>query len=156
MERVDVSIEINANLEKVFDAITDHERYGSMIGMRSVKLLKQGEKEKNGKGAIRQFNSPSVTFEEEISEFEKNKYYEYKVLRCYIDVGFMQLDIPLEHKLGRVTFREKDGVVEVNWISVLVVNAPIAEDITTKVFSFFGSASFLFLLHQFKNQLEAN
>jgi hypothetical protein len=156
METVDVSININSSLEKVFDALTDHEAYSNFIGMRSVRLLQLGETEKNGKGAVREFNTPLVTFVEKISDFEKNKFYEYKVLNCFLDIGFAKIDIPLVHEIGRVSVEEKGDEIKVRWISKIEIDIPVSKDIAAKIFAFVGSESFLFILKQMKSKLEAN
>lgn len=156
MEKVDVRVLINAPIEKVFDAVSDHEGYKNLIGVLSAKLLKNGDNEKNGNGAIRQIDAPGVTFIEEISAFKKNHSYEYKVLECYVNLGFLRVTIPLIHELGRITCQEKDGGVEVNWISMIDLNIPLAKEITTKIFAFNGSEAFLFMLRQLKYKLEAN
>ncbi len=156
METIDVGIIINAPIEKVFDALADHEGYKKLIGVLSAKLLRRGDTEKNGKGAIRQLDGVGITFIEEIPAFERNKYYEYKVIECYLNLGLVRIEIPLIHKLGRITLQEKEDGVEVRWVSIVDLNIPFAKEIATKVFAFNGSEAFLFMLRQIKHQLEAN
>lgn len=156
METIDVSIIINAPIEKVFDALSDHESYKKITGILSAKLLKPGDTEKNGKGAIRQLDGIGITFIEEIPAFERNKYYEYKVLECYLNLGLVRIEIPLIHELGRITLQEKEDGVEVRWISIIDLNIPFAKEIATKFFAFHGSDAFVFMLRQMKHQLEDN
>ncbi len=153
MEIIDVKILINAPVEQVFNKLSDHAGYANFKGIKSAKLLKTGDLEKNGKGAVRQINA-GITFVEEIPTFERNQYFEYKVVECFINLGFQKIEIPLHHELGRVTFKEKEGITEVNWISIIELKIPFLKDMATKVFSFMGTAGFFLLLHELKQQLE--
>lgn len=156
MEKIDIKIDIKAPIEKVFDVLSDHEKYSKFNGILSSKLIQWGEYEKNGKGAIRQLDSLGGTILEEILAFKRNDFFEYKVIQCYVNLGLIRIDIPLVHLLGRVNFKETEEGTEINWVSVFDLDIPFLREEITKIISYTSGNAFYFLLQQLKFNLELN
>lgn len=154
MEKIDVTVDIKAPIEEVFNILSEHDSYSRFNGVLSSTLLQRGEYEKNGKGAIRKIDAVGITFIEEIPAFERNYFFEYKVIQCYFNMGLLQIDIPLVHLLGRVNFKKIENGTQVNWISIIDLDVPVLRDELTKVFSYNGGNGFYFLLQQLKYNLE--
>jgi len=68
-----------APVEQVFDALSDHESFGRICGIKA-KRVKDGEGTENGLGSVRQLNiGPLPSFEETITDFVPNELIEYKI-----------------------------------------------------------------------------
>lgn len=116
MQTVRVKKTINVRIEDVFDAYTDHEALGTLPVVRSAKLTRHGNTEKNGLGAIREVDGGVLWLREEIIGFERPRLMEYSIV---------QSRPPTEHRLGRVEFAENaDGGTEIIWTTVFSLRLP--------------------------------
>jgi len=79
LQKIHVSKTYNKNLNEVFDAISDHADFLSGGGLKCT-LIKPGVDDINGNGAIRKVESNSLTFEEKIFDFQKNKHFAYVII----------------------------------------------------------------------------
>lgn len=116
MQTVIVTKTINAPIEDVFDAYTDHERLADLPMVLSAKVVVPGTSEKNGVGAVREVNGGLIWLREEITAFERPTLMEYRIRRSRP---------PSRHELGRVTFEEVPGGTEVTWKTVFGVDLPL-------------------------------
>ena len=69
----------NAPIEEVFAALSDHENFGRICGIKMTRI-QDGDGALNGLGSIRKINiGPLPSFEETITDFEANSLIEYKI-----------------------------------------------------------------------------
>ena len=66
----------------LFDRLTDHEGFGSLLG-QTIKRVKDGPADAlNGKGAVRRIHlAPGLSFEETVTAYEPPRLMEYRVSR---------------------------------------------------------------------------
>ena len=107
---------IHAPVEKVWEAISDHEGYKRFRGIDLAKVIKGGEKERNGVGAVREVHGMGVKFVEDIVTYEPPRLLEYKVVRC---------NRPIEHDIGRVELIPRGEGTEIHWVSRFRMKIPL-------------------------------
>lgn len=94
---------------KAFEMLTDHESYYNYPGIKGSKLLKQGETDKNGVGAIREITLQQATLVEAIVAYEPNKLMEYRITKAK--------PFGMHHPLGRMEFSDHEGKTKIVWTS---------------------------------------
>jgi len=107
---------IHAPIEQVWEAISDHEGYTRFKGIDLAKVVKEGEKERNGVGAVREVHGMGVKFVEDIVTYEPPRLLEYKVVRC---------NRPIEHDIGRVELIPRGEGTEIHWVSRFRMKVPL-------------------------------
>jgi len=107
---------ITAPIGDVFAVLSDHPRYTAFRGIKDARLLKEGDKEPNGLGAVRRIDLGSIWFEEEITAFSPPFRMDYRILRSRP---------PIEHELGSIRLEETDEGTEVSWTSTFCVRIPL-------------------------------
>lgn len=116
MTTVHVTRTINAPIDVVFDAYTNHEEaFGRVPGILSAKVVKPGNTEFNGLGAVREINGGVAWFREEITAFDRPHRMDYQILKSIP---------PFRHDLGRVEFIDTPEGTVVNWTSVFEFRLP--------------------------------
>lgn len=120
---------IHAPIQKVFELMTDHEHYDRLDCVDLSNLLKEGNLNRNGMGAIRELKVASVRFIELISAFQAPSRFEYKVQQCYLCIGNngKEIRFPLIHQRGQITLEEHNGGTIVYWLSQFSVALPFGE-----------------------------
>lgn len=71
---------ISAPIEVVFDVLTDHRGYVSLIALRSSTLEREGEPAPNGVGAIRVLRLVGPPIREQVTTFDRPFRFTYKLL----------------------------------------------------------------------------
>ncbi|MFE7723332.1 SRPBCC family protein [Nocardia rhizosphaerihabitans] len=100
---------IAAPIEVVFDAYTDHAALALVPGILSATVVRPGDTEPNGLGAIREVNAGIAWFREEITAFDRPVLMEYRIRKALP---------PLQHRLGRVEFESTSpGTTLITWTS---------------------------------------
>ena len=117
MQKVLVKISIICELDKVFDSISDHEKFLSGGGMKCT-LLKEGSVHRNGVGAIREVKTIKLTLFERITEFEPKLRYSYLIEST-------KPSYPLKHDKGWLDFTYSDGKTHIDWHSHFKITTPI-------------------------------
>ena len=107
---------IHAPIERVWDVFSDHENYSHLAGVDYSKLLKEGDEERNGVGAVREVHGMGTQFVEDILTYEPPRLLEYKVVRC---------NKPIEHEIGRVELISRGEGTEVLWVSRFRLKVPL-------------------------------
>lgn len=79
MKRLELTEVIDAPIETVFAAITDHERMNEWSPMKSVVLDPKGSPDPNGLGAIRHMKGAGPTIVEEVTEWSPPNEYSYRL-----------------------------------------------------------------------------
>lgn len=119
MPTVQIEETVDADREALFAALTDHEGYGRFPGVQSCTLVREGDSERNGLGAVRRVHlgGPAV-LDEEIVVFETPALYEYRVIRAR--------PFPVKHELGRVELEAlAERRTKVLWTSTFEIAVPI-------------------------------
>jgi len=100
--------EISAPIDRVFDALADHDTMGSWLdaNIRRTKNSEVKAEGPNGTGSIRTIKMFGlVEFDETVVVFKKPNTIEYKITR----------GSPLRNHHGRINLIEKNGKTEVTW-----------------------------------------
>ena len=118
MYRIRVERIVKQPILTVFNALSDHENYSSFPMIDESVLLKPGEADKNGNGALRKIRSGGFVVKERIYAVERPTKIGYQIE--------YSKPIPMGHQLGRI---ELDAIDEVTtkavWISEGHVSWPL-------------------------------
>ena len=129
MHRVEIKRVINAPIEKVFAEISNHEGYVRFAGVDKAELIREGDKERNGMGAVRHLQLGKLAIDEEIVGFDvpenDTAKMEYRITRMKPKL--------FHHILGRVLLTEADGKTTVVWSSEFEVPVPVAGPMIEKL-----------------------
>jgi uncharacterized protein YndB with AHSA1/START domain len=117
MPEVHVRVQIDAPVERVFDAVSDHESFLHSEGGVSATVLREGERERNGLGCLREVRvGRRIRYVEEITTWERPSSFEY-IIR--------ETSLPLRHAGSRLTFTSEGWGTEVEWTSRFEITVPI-------------------------------
>ncbi len=144
MFEVHVERLMNKGIEDAFDLLANHEGYTQFKGVTEVKLLEEGESERNGVGALRHVNLGALKFDERITCFQRPYRMDYKIERSS--------PLPFKHELGSISLKEVDGGTQVIWISKGTIAIPLFGKLfLDKFFERKGNQGFGSLLKQIAN-----
>ncbi len=146
METVELKVYIHAPVEDVWEKLSDYEGYADLSDVREAKLLRPGEKERNGLGAVRRVNVMGVVFIEDITAFDPPRRLEYHVKKC---------SIPLKHKLGRMDLTPRGEGTEIHWTTIIEIPIPIIGGLMTKISRLITRDTFYNVLLEMKEEMEA-
>lgn len=116
MKTIVVKRSIAAPIERVFDLIADHANYKDFPGIRASKLVREGQTERNGLGAVREIDAGKAWFQEEITAYERPRRLDYLIVKSRP---------PLEHKGGSVRLEPSAGGCTVTWTTTVGVKLPL-------------------------------
>jgi len=139
MKTIVVTKTINAPIEDVFDAYTDHERLADLPMVISAEVVVPGKTEKNGLGAVRVVNGGLIMLREEITAFERPHLMEYRI---------RESRPASKHDLGRVEFTETPDGTKVTWTTVFGVRLPLVGTAIEPAFSMAFRTIFAMTLNQ--------
>lgn len=125
MRSIHVSRNIAAPPEPIFDMLADHARYDRFRGIHDSELLRDGDPPPNGLGAMRRIRVRPLTFEEEITHFERPTRLDYLIVR---------LNIPFEHQGGSIRLSPADGATRVDWRSTYAVPTRVIGGLEERLF----------------------
>lgn len=90
-------------VRQVFSALSDHERFGRIIGQKITRIVESPDNDKNGLGSVRRIAlAPGLSFEETVTAYTPDTLFEYKVTR----------GSPIKDHVGRMHFTQRDGSTE--------------------------------------------
>jgi len=112
MRTVRVEKSISAPPEAVFEMLTDHAGYVRFRGVKSAERFRDGEPDPNGVGAMRRIGIPPVTFEEEITGFDRPHRMDYVIRKA---------NFPFEHEGGSIEVTGDERSAHVVWTSTFAV-----------------------------------
>ncbi len=116
MRTAQVTRSIRARPEEVFDLLADHANYDRFRGINGSELLREGDPPPNGLGALRRVKVRPLTFEEEITAYERPSRLDYRIVR---------LNVPFRHRGGSITLTGEDDATRVEWRSTFTVPTPV-------------------------------
>jgi uncharacterized protein YndB with AHSA1/START domain len=103
--QIDVSQEVAAPRERVFDVYTDYEHWPRWAGVKEVVLRQKGDPPPNGLGAIRVIRARGLAIEEEITSFERPSRTGYRVIA----------GVPIRDHSAEVRFEPAGAGTRVHW-----------------------------------------
>jgi hypothetical protein len=116
MRSIHVTRTIPASPVEVFDVLADHANYDRFRAISGSELLEEGDPPPNGLGALRRIKVWPVTFEEEITAFERPARLDYLIIR---------LNLPFEHHGGSIRLSAENGGTHVDWRSSYTIPIPL-------------------------------
>ena len=108
MKTVRVERTIRASADDVFEMLTDHADYVRFRGVRSAELIRRGDPDPNGTGAMRRILIGPIRFDEEITGFDRPRRMDY-IIR--------DMNMPFEHEGGTIGVEAAGGSCHVVWES---------------------------------------
>ena len=101
---VENEVWIDASPEVVWPVITDHAAMGDWMPFKG-KLLREGEEDRNGKGAIRELSGMGMKIVEEVTQSQFEKSYTYRLTS----------GAPVKGHRGDIILIEEDGGTRIRW-----------------------------------------
>lgn len=145
MQIVNVEVFIKAPVEEVFKLIEDHASYSQYIPITSSRLLKQGNRYRNGTGAVRKLSVFPFDFIESITFYDPPVQLSY-----HVDSS----TIPLKDQYGTIKLMpENDGTL-VHWETGFNVDVPLIESVMAPIGAFLADKVFTAILEGMKARLE--
>ena len=120
MFKIKVERIIKKPIDEVFEALSDHASYGSFKAVGVAKLVTEGDKERNGIGALRTIQTGPIKFWERITAFERPTHMQYKIEKAR--------PVKMQHDKGVIDLKDLgDGTTRVTWVSEgrIVVPLPL-------------------------------
>jgi hypothetical protein len=110
----------NQRCEDVFAALSDHVNFFAKARMK-CSLLKNGDTEPNGVGAVREVRAGSAHLIEHITAFQAPHFYQYRIEKLYSSFFL----IPFKHDLGRIFVEPTEQGCKVLWDSHFQCTLPM-------------------------------
>jgi uncharacterized protein YndB with AHSA1/START domain len=118
MARIEIERTLAAPIERVFEVISDHAAYTRFPGITEARLIREGDSEPNGLGAVRELTlAGRIRFAERITAFERPLRMDYLIT---------QVNLPLDHEGGSITLAPAAGGTTVVWRSTFTTPVPLA------------------------------
>jgi hypothetical protein len=111
----------------VFEVLADHARYDRFGGIRRAKLVRSGERDRNGLGAVRWVWLGPLRFEEEITAFDPPMRFDYLIREVKT--------LPFRHEGGSVRLTPVDGGTDAVWTSAFEIPIPIVGGLLDRMFA---------------------
>jgi ribosome-associated toxin RatA of RatAB toxin-antitoxin module len=116
MRSIHVTRTIPAPAEAVFDLLADHANYDRFRPIHASELVREGDPPPNGLGALRRIKVRPLTFEEEITAYERPNRFDYLIVK---------LNVPFEHHGGTIRVDHAGDATDVDWRSSFTVPTPV-------------------------------
>ena len=117
MHEVRVHVHIEAPVEQVFDAVSDHESFLRSEGGVRARVVRAGEPERDGLGCLREVRvGRRVRYVEEITAWQRPSAFEYMI---------RETSLPLRHAGSGLTFTPHGSGTNVEWTSRFEITVPI-------------------------------
>jgi hypothetical protein len=148
MKDVRVCVHIDAPLERVFDAVSDHERFLHSEGDgTTARVVRPGVPAPNGLGCLREVTvGDRASYLEEITGWQRPMSFEYTI---------RQTSLPLRHLGSRLAFTSRGAGTDVEWTSRFEITVPILGPLLGSVAARRFARGFTSLLLAAKGRLEA-
>lgn len=116
METVRVVVHIDAPVERVFTAVSDHERF--LTGDdTTVTILRPGDFDRNGLGCVREVRvGRRARYVEEITAWQPPSFFEYTI---------RETSLPLRHHGSHITLEAWGEGTDVAWTAQFEVTVPV-------------------------------
>lgn len=115
LKTITIHEQFNAPVNKVFDTLSDHVRFGQICGVKMTRI-QDGEDGANGLGSVRSINiGPLPSFQETITKFVPNELIEYKITQ----------GSPIKNHVGCLRFSEQQGKTILDYTIKLESKIPL-------------------------------
>lgn len=118
---------LDAPPETVFEVLADHARYDRFDGVGRAKLVRPGEHDRNGLGAVRWVWLGPLRFEEEITAFEPPTRLDYLIREVKT--------LPFRHEGGSICLARVDGGTDAVWTSSFEIPIPVLGAFLDRIFA---------------------
>jgi ribosome-associated toxin RatA of RatAB toxin-antitoxin module len=116
MKAVHVTRTIPAPADAVFDVLADHANYDRFRPIHDSELIREGDPAPNGVGALRRIKVRPLTFDEEVTVYERPTRLDYLIVK---------LNVPFQHHGGSITLTPDGDGTHVDWQSSFTVPTPV-------------------------------
>jgi uncharacterized protein YndB with AHSA1/START domain len=124
MSEIHLTKTLSAPIDEVFELLTDHAGYTRFRGFSKAELLEEGDKERNGFGALRRLVAGPFKFEEAVTAFERPTRMDYLIRK---------VNLPIAHEGGSIRLDPTaEGGTFVNWDSTFTTNVPLVGPVLGK------------------------
>jgi uncharacterized protein YndB with AHSA1/START domain len=146
MREVHVNVYIHAPIERVFEAVADHESFLRSEDGTRTSIARPGSPDRNGLGCLREVRGPKgVHFVEEITSFSRPSSFDYHIRKA---------SLPLRHHGGQVRFTARGDGTEVDWASSFDITVPLVGGALEPLTAAILTTSFTEMLLNAKARLE--
>jgi len=118
---------LDAPPEAVFEIVADHARYDRFDGVRRSELVKAGDPDPNGVGAVRWIWIGPLRFEEEVTAFDSPWRLDYLIR----DVR----RLPFRHEGGSIRLEPDGAGTHAVWTSSFEIPVPLVGGAIDRIFS---------------------
>lgn len=147
MQELRVTIHVASPVERVFDAMSDHETFLTGDDGTIAKVVRAGAADRNGLGCLREVKKGrALRFVEEITAFQRPSSYEYLIKEC---------SLPMRHFGGRLSFSPSTNGTDVEWTTRFEIPVPIAAMAFEPIAARLLKNAFNGILNASKRRLEA-
>ncbi|MGE5184850.1 MAG: SRPBCC family protein [Acidobacteriota bacterium] len=151
MYEIVIRAQIAAPIERVFDALADHERFFRGRPIERCVVTTPGTPEKNGLGAVREVDVGGNHYVEEVVRFERPRRFDYLVR----SVTRGKRKLPVQHELGWLELTETSAGTRIDWRSRFRFRIPLLGLLLERVQGPKIARVLERLLAQAKSELEA-
>jgi uncharacterized protein YndB with AHSA1/START domain len=144
METVVITRVIKAPIERVFEVVSDHANYSEFPGVTGSRLVREGQPERDGVGAVREIESLGSWFQEEITAFDPPHRFEYRIVAARPG---------LDHRGGSMLLASTAGGTSVTWTSTFHVRWPLIGGLATWLFAPFVGRAFAAMLDDVERRI---
>ncbi|MDQ2675400.1 MAG: SRPBCC family protein [Actinomycetota bacterium] len=116
MRQIKLEMDLDAPAEELFAVMADHARYDRFRPISSSEVLREGDENLNGVGAVRRLRAKLLRFDEEITAYEPPRRLDYLILN---------VNIPLHHEGGSIRFEPAGAGTHVVWTSAFRITVPL-------------------------------
>ena len=146
MRTIHVTRTIPAPAEDVVERLADHANYDRFRGINGSELIREGEPAPNGVGALRRIKVTPLSFDEEITTYERPSRLDYRIVK---------LNVPFEHHGGTITLTPEGDATHVDWQSSFTVPTPVVGGLQERVWHPLLTRGFRRVLEDVERMLSA-
>lgn len=142
-----MNVYIHAPVARAWAFLTDYAGYARIPAIASARVVKPGNTEPAGVGAVREVTVMGSTFQEEIVGFDPPHVLAYRIIRSR--------PLRIEHELGRVELVPRGDGTEVIWTTTFSVPVPLVGGLLAKALRIAMQHQFNEILFWLKDNLES-
>ena len=150
MHEVCVTHDFNFDIEQVFAGISHHVEFLSTSNIQ-CRMVRNGDTDPNGLGAMREVRKGNMLFQETINAFDPPNAYEYRILALR---GPFNLKLPFHHEHGRLELHAVDGKTQLEWTTRFRFSVPFVGEWIERKLGKSISATFVFFLKRLDTRLQ--
>ncbi len=137
MAKIVLDKTLAAPIDGVFELLSDHAGYRRFRGFTRAELVREGEPDPNGLGALRRLATSGLTFDEEITAFERPTRMDYLIRK---------VNVPLRHDGGSIRLTPSGDGTHVDWQSSFTMAIPLMGGAVAALFALAIKRGFVRLL----------